>query len=204
MTSAGTVIEVRRGETTRYASVLHRADGVGVLLDGGSWNRIGGSPGRVPHDVAHFVVERALGLERGLWGVLAAGGIVQNATFAGGRRPPHALRRATALTEAAGEDLRRAEVLVRAVADLTLAPGPPTARALADAAGERWSLPSATTEAVVEACADLRRHARAWESLDPGQPLVLTWPAAAGRPADRASVSPRRSRAGRRARTRGS
>src|SRR5262249_47574693 len=38
----------------------------------------------LPHDLAQFVVERALGLRRGFWGLLAAG-----ATFksVGGRRP---------------------------------------------------------------------------------------------------------------------
>jgi hypothetical protein len=102
-----------KGSGTRYRSTLHRADGAVIELDGGSWNGIGGPVGRVPHDLAHLVVEEQLGLTRGLWGVLAAGGLVRNAAYVGGRRPPHALARAKAIADAAGEELRQAEVLVR-------------------------------------------------------------------------------------------
>jgi hypothetical protein len=37
-----------------------------IGLEGGSWNRIGGPVGRIPHDLAHLVVEQELGLARGL------------------------------------------------------------------------------------------------------------------------------------------
>jgi hypothetical protein len=40
-----------------YRSVLYRSDGVKVELDGGGYNKVGGPAGRVPHDLAHFVVE---------------------------------------------------------------------------------------------------------------------------------------------------
>src|SRR5687768_10262653 len=116
-----TRIEVRKGSGQRYDSVLHRSDGVEVRLEGGSYNRVGPGGERVPHDVAHFVVESRYGLERGLWGVLAAGGIVQNASFVSGRKPPHALRRAQAITKPAADQLRQAEILVRATTDLALA-----------------------------------------------------------------------------------
>jgi hypothetical protein len=79
-------IDFHKGRRGRYHSVLHRSDGVSVRLEGGSYNRIGGGAGRVPHDIAHLIVEDAFGLDAGLWGTLAAGGIVQNATFAGGRK----------------------------------------------------------------------------------------------------------------------
>jgi hypothetical protein len=69
-------------EGTRYRSTIHRPDGAVIALEGGSWNRIGGPVARVPHDLTHLVVEQELGLERGLWGVLAAGGRVQNAVYA--------------------------------------------------------------------------------------------------------------------------
>jgi len=172
-----TRIEVHKGTGTRYHSLLHRPDGVVIALDGGGYNRIGGPVDRVPHDVAHHVVEHRLSLDAGLWGVLAAGGIVQNATFAGGRRPPHALRRATAITDAAGESLRQAEVLVRAVADLTLTNGgPPDAREFRAAVGERWWTPAATTGALRDACADLLAAAVRWRQLDPGDAFPLAWP----------------------------
>ena len=113
-------IDFHKRPRGRYHSVLQRADGVSVRLEGGSYNRIGRDPARVPHDIAHLVVEDAFGLAAGLCGTLAAGGLVQNAAFTGGRRPPHAERRARAITDRAGESLRQAEILVRAVADASL------------------------------------------------------------------------------------
>jgi hypothetical protein len=46
-------IEVHKDPGTRYRSTLYRPDGVVIALEGGSWNRIGGPVGRVPHDLAH-------------------------------------------------------------------------------------------------------------------------------------------------------
>ena len=123
MRASSVPIDFHKGPRGRYHSVLHRADGVSVRLEGGSYNRISGEVGRVPHDIAHLIVEDAFGLGSGLWGTLAAGGLVQNATLAGGRKPPHAERRAWAITDRAGESLRQAEILVRAVADASLEGG---------------------------------------------------------------------------------
>ena len=96
-------IEFHKRARGRYHSILHRRDGVLIELEGGSYNRVGGAVPRVPHDIAHLIVEDAFGLRSGLWATLAAGGLVQNTTFAGGRKPPHA-----------------EPVMVRAVADAAL------------------------------------------------------------------------------------
>jgi hypothetical protein len=181
--AAVTRIEVFKGAGTRYRSLLHRSDGVTVELDGGSYNVVGGPAERVPHDIAHFVVERRLGLRAGLWGVLAAGGIVQNASFVGGRLPPHALRRAKALTDPAGETLRQAEVLVRAVAGRCLERGtsavtPGELAALRRTVGDRWWAPAATGSDLADACAELRDASVRWAALAPGGALALEWPAA--------------------------
>jgi len=90
-----------KGHTRRYRSVLRRPDGVEVELEGGAYNAIGGPVGEIPHDVAHLVVEEALRLERGVWGVLVAGGLFRGARVVAGRRRPHADR-------VAREILRRA------------------------------------------------------------------------------------------------
>jgi hypothetical protein len=140
--------------------VLHRFDGVSVRLEGSSYNRIGGEVGRLPHDIAHLIVEDAFGLGDGRWGTLAAG-IVQNATFAGGRKPPHAERRARAITDRAGESLREAEILVRAVADASLDGGTRDMHSFRARVGARWWSPSTTAEALERACADLREAASA-------------------------------------------
>ena len=170
-------IDLHKGPTTRYRSTLHRADGVAVALEGGSWNTIGGRPGRVPHDLAHLVVERELGLDRGLWGVLAAGGIVQNATLAAGRRPPHALARATRVADESGEALRQAEVLVRGVADASREGRLGDLRELRRAVGERWWHPGLTPDALARMDAELQAAAREWDALPAGASLSRTWSA---------------------------
>ena len=170
-----TRIDVHKTPTTRYRSTLHRRDGVLVALEGGSWNRIGGAVGRVPHDLAHLIVEQELGLARGLWGVLAAGGLVQNATFAGGRRPPHAGERAAAVAQAAGESLRQAEVLVRAVADASRERRTGDLAALRRAVGDRWWHPALTAAAVARIDAALQAMAAEWQRLPHGGTLTRTW-----------------------------
>ena len=175
-TAAQIPIDFHKGPRGRYHSFLHRSDGVVVRLEGGSYNRIGGAVGRVPHDVAHLVVEAAFGLADGLWGTLAAGGLVQNAAFAGGRRPPHAEKRAWAITGRNGEALRQAEILVRAVADASLESGGPDLRAFRSRVGERWWSPSTTPTALERAIAGLRDGAQRWSALPEGAPLRLTWP----------------------------
>ena len=176
MRESGIPIDFHKGPRGRYHSVLHRVDGVSVRLEGGSYNRIRGEVGRVPHDIAHLIVEGAFGLGSGLWGTLAAGGLVQNAKLAGGRKPPHAERRAWAITDRAGESLRQAEILVRAVADASLDGGRSDMHAFHARVGARWSSPSITTDALKRACVDLHDAANRWDALDEGSELRLTWP----------------------------
>jgi hypothetical protein len=165
-------VSFHKGSGTRYRSTLHRADGAVIELDGGSWNRIGGPVGRVPHDLAHLIVEEQLGLTRGLWGVLASGGLVRNAAYAGGRRPPHALARAKAIADAAGEELRQAEVLVRAAADVSRAGRRVDVDSLRGAVGARWWHPALTADAFGAIDAGLRATALDWDALAAGTALV--------------------------------
>jgi hypothetical protein len=156
-----------KGTGTRYRSTLHRADGAVIELDGGSWNRIGGPIGRVPHDLAHLVVEEQLGLTRGLWGILAAGGLVRNAAYIGGRRPAHALARAKAIADAAGEELRQAEVLVRAAADARARAGALTSIRCGERSAPDGGTPrSAPTCSVrsTRACAPRRSSGTPWRA----------------------------------------
>lgn len=173
--SRTTPIDITKSRGQRYSSTIRRTDGVVVELDGGGYNRIGGRTDRVPHDIAHFVVEQHLGLTRGLWGVLASGGIVQNATFAAGRRPPHALRRAKAHTDRFGEQLRQAEVLVRAVADLALSGSPRDVDGFRRAVGPRWSTPTVTADRLQAACEALHDAAAHWQRMEPDEAMTLEW-----------------------------
>lgn len=170
-----TPIEVWKGHGTRYHSTLLRRDGVTVRLEGGSYNKIGGPVRRIPHDIVHRVVEHHFGLDAGLWGVLAGGGTVQNASFAAGRLPPNALGRATTMTDRVGEQLRQAEVLVRAVADLSLEGRPHDLDGLRTACGDRWWRSTITAKALRAVQDELQAAARTWDALAADGPFAMTW-----------------------------
>ena len=166
-------IEVVKGPTRRYHSVLHRGDGVEIELEGGSWNKIGGPAGEVPHDIAHLIVEDELGLEQGVWGVLAAGGLFRGASVRAGRQRAHAARRGREILLASVEQLNQAELLTRGVCDLAVA-GRADARALRQAVGSRWW--SATTdEMLARAFGRLHQAGERWAALEAGGALRFTW-----------------------------
>lgn len=168
-------IDVERLPGTRYRSTLTRADGVQLTLEGGSWNRIGGRIPRVPHDLAHLVVEEELHVTRGLWGTLAAGGLVQNAAFSGGRLPPHATTKAWRITDAAKEDLQRAEVLVRAVADFALDGRLADIDAFRRSIGPRWWHDRIDRAGLERAGRRLHEEAAAYAALPPDGTLTRSW-----------------------------
>jgi hypothetical protein len=163
-------IEFHREPRGRYHSTFTRPDGATLKLQGGSYNKLGGGV-RVPHDIAHLIVEQTLGLRGGLWGTIAAGGLVMNLEFIGGRKPPHAEKRSWAITDAAGETLRQAEVVVRAVADAAAGTVDGT---LAGHMGDRWAVPIAREQLEVMH-AQLRSSAARWAAVREGGSLELTW-----------------------------
>lgn len=164
------------GAARRYRSVLTRADGVQVVLEGGSWNRVGGGGvGEVPHDIAHLVIEAELGLSRGVWGVLAAGGLFGGATILG-RSKPHAAKRGAEILAASVEELNQAEVLVRAVCDFAIR-GDTDLGALRRHAGARYWRDGITREAVARCFTRLHDDAAVWAALPPDGTLTRTWPA---------------------------
>jgi hypothetical protein len=128
----------------------------------------------VPHDIAHLVVEDELRLERGVWGVLAAGGLFRGARVVAGRQRPHAAKRARELLDASVEQLNQAEILTRAVCDLSLTDAADL-RALRSATGARWWSPTVTEAALAAAFTRLSEAAQRWAELDPGATLRLTW-----------------------------
>lgn len=171
----GTPIQFVKGTGQRYRSVLERGDGVRVELDGGGYNTVGGPAGRVPHDLAHFVVEDELVLRVGLWGVIAAGGLFAHTDVTAGRQPPHAARRALAVVDAAGGRLAQAELLVRAISDLALVGRPRDVRALAAAVGARGGPVDVAPETLAAACRRLQDAGATWEALPPDGTIDVTW-----------------------------
>lgn len=90
-------------------ATVDRSDGVQVLVT--SYDRVG----PVPHDLAHFVTERALRVERGFWGSVAAGAEFASVSPVSGRRRHDAGARSDAIRKANAVDLGLAELLVGAV-----------------------------------------------------------------------------------------
>ena len=163
----GQAIDFFKGPTRRYSSVLRRADGVEVELEGGSYNTVAPPAVEVPHDIAHLIVEQELGLERGIWGVLAEGGLFRGASIRSGRQRPHAARHAKAVLAASVEQLNQAEILTRVVCDLALT-STADARTLRNVTGPRWWHEGATDAALERAFGRLRRAAAEWARLPPG------------------------------------
>ena len=61
------IITFHREPRGRYSSTFTRADGAVLKLQGGSYNKLGGGV-RVPHDIAHLIVEQTLGSAAGCGG----------------------------------------------------------------------------------------------------------------------------------------
>ena len=91
----------------RYETVITRDDGVIY------WLRGVGHDFAIPHDLAHYVIERALGLDDGFWGTIADGAVFPTMHYRSGRRAPKAAARSHALLAANVRKLIDAEVLVR-------------------------------------------------------------------------------------------
>src|ERR1044072_6063017 len=92
-----------------YEGVARRDDKVAVR---------GGRPERpqgLPHDMAHYLIERGFGFERGFWGVVAAGAGFKGMQGVSGRRPPHAEARSKALIKAEYRQLAAAELYVSVI-----------------------------------------------------------------------------------------
>jgi hypothetical protein len=98
-------IVVIRVDAHRYSTVVERDD-VELRVPGYAFMRA------LPHDLAHFVVENTLRLDRGFWGSVAAGADFPGMGRLGGRRKPHATATAKTISKANTEYLSEAERLV--------------------------------------------------------------------------------------------
>ena len=169
-----TITFTRTGECT-YTTLALRDDG--VMLAVPSYDRT--AP--LPHDLAHYVVERELGLQRGFWGCVAAGAMFPGITVISGRRPPHAAARSQSVIREAGQHGTEAEVLVSILLRLMhkgLETHWPAAHALLS---KEWR-PSKPSRGPLEAgevrrvCTALREAQERWQALPVGESLTVSWP----------------------------
>jgi len=85
-------IVVTRIDMHRYSTIVERS-GIQLRVPGYGFMRA------LPHDLAHFVVEGGLRLERGFWGSVADGAEFSGMEWIGGRRKPHASQKAKATSK---------------------------------------------------------------------------------------------------------
>jgi hypothetical protein len=155
--------------TGSTVATVHRSDGVVFQLPGFDRKY------RVPHDLAHFVTERALGMSGGVFGSIAGGGVFDNMRLVSGKPRHDAAARSKRLLEANKRTLGMAEMLAgvvhRAVED------DDTGQAAVWVRKSWGSLQEGecpwTDEQVNEAVAALVELAEEWEAQGT---VRVTWP----------------------------
>src|SRR3954462_8039404 len=100
-------LTVTRLDQGKYETVITRDDGVSYSLKGVAHTFA------IPHDLAHFLVEKTLRLHHGFWGNVADGAVFKTMSYLGGRRKPKAAERSDRLLKDNAAALNEAEVLVR-------------------------------------------------------------------------------------------
>jgi hypothetical protein len=168
-------IKVVKLDARRSQSLVTRDDGVTLCVTGY------GPSQPLPHDLAHYVVEKALALRRGFWGSVADGAIFPGTTVIAGRQRPHARERAHALCKANGRSVTEVEVIVGLMVELKRNNVPATSQHAVKAVAGRLT-PREDSELRVITAADLQRlndglsvMARRWSAVKVGDALVVQW-----------------------------
>jgi hypothetical protein len=125
---------------------------------------------RLPHDMAHFVVENELGIQGGVFGQLAAGGHARTFTQTGGPRKRKAVRRGDRIAAASRDDANLSERVV------WLACG-------------TWNnnlngahpVEGVSAADVKQLCREFDKVSQVWSKLAIGESMTLVWRGAAGR-----------------------
>ena len=156
-----------------------------VLREDGTRYRVGGVGLKfaVPHDMAHFAIEGALGLRRGFWGSIAEGAVFKSMTHVDGRRRPHAGRRSSEVLKANAVTISEAEMLV-AVVNNALERRPSNQEHAVRAALKTRNLAPRgreharefTSEQIARACSAWNEMLEIWEALPIGGHVELHWP----------------------------
>ena len=161
-----------RDQVRESTATIHRPDGVVVELPSFSRKH------RVPHDLAHAVAERSLGLARGIYGSIGAGAMFSNMRVVAGRTRHDATQRSERILRANATELGLTEAIGGAL-HYAVEHGQ-----LASAnrrVGETWAslYPEPypySRDRLEEAAYELELLTQAWTQLSVGQSLDFAWP----------------------------
>jgi hypothetical protein len=166
----------RTGERT-YEVTARRDDGVTLRV------RTPDKPLAIPHDMAHYVVERELGFALGFWGSIAAGAVFGTVQVVSGRQPPHAAERSAALIKSAYREQAAAELYVAVMQTVARDGKERDWREVCSRLDEvwrpfRWPRPHVSAEDALRVCRALREAEGRWLALPVGESVTLPWAAA--------------------------
>ena len=157
----------------RYETTIVRDDGVRFMLRGPDCTFA------MPHDIAHYVVEKELDLDYGFWGRVAAGGVFPSMSHVDGRRRPKAAERSRSILKAHPERLSQAEVLVRIFSETIQQGHGETAAALDRRLKERRLPPNHTggisPAQILNIFTAYRELRSRWDDLPVGGSIELNW-----------------------------
>jgi hypothetical protein len=152
----------------RDQTVVMRQDGVRLRVP------VYGKLDPAPHDLAHYVIERELGLRDGFWGSVADGAVFAGMAILDGRQRPHARERSREVQRANARGILFAEVaveaLMRAVSGERLSDEAlPVEHAGVRTRSDRDAMLLQLRPAMAEMCA-------CWREVPMGDTLLVSWP----------------------------
>lgn len=162
-----------RRENNAYATVAVRDDNVIVSIPAHDRPKI------IPHDLAHLIVERELGLSSGFWGKVANGAMFDGMKILRGRQKPDARKHSRVVIKDEGKQLAtQAEVLVEAMVRIAFSNANPEAEL-----SEMWVPPKGgiikwTPDLLSKICADLQEASKQWLDLQLDDSFEYFWPVA--------------------------
>jgi hypothetical protein len=160
-----------------YEVVVLRDDGVTLRV------RTPDKPLKIPHDMAHYVVERELNMERGFWGSIAAGVLFGTVQVVSGRQPPHAAEQSAALIKVSYRAQAAAELYVAVLQRVAVESKEQDFHYVSSCLDEvwrpfRWPRPHVSAEDALRVCRALREAESLWAALPVGESIKVTWASA--------------------------
>ena len=156
---------------TRTAERRYRVSVEGPGIAASYMEPAPGYDSRLPHDMAHFVVENELGIAGGVFGQLARGGHAGTFHPIGGRPRMRVVRRSERIATTNREDAMLSEKVV-AIACRVWNNGVPR---VIPAAG----IDDVTADALTRVCRQFDVVSAQWSRLAVGESMTLTWRAPA-------------------------